>query len=66
MGNGSFLWMHQFTLSFFGRFQSGMHNRMGDKVVQDFGLSRGILQKLQEVMEREWIQAGVFRDRKWR
>jgi hypothetical protein len=25
---------------FFGRFQAGMHNRMGDKVVQDFGLSR--------------------------
>jgi hypothetical protein len=24
---------------FFGRFQAGMHNIMGDKVVQDFGLS---------------------------
>jgi hypothetical protein len=24
---------------FFGRFQAGMHNRMGDKVVQYFGLS---------------------------
>jgi hypothetical protein len=24
---------------FFGRFQAGMHNRMGDKVVHDFGLS---------------------------
>jgi hypothetical protein len=63
MGNGSFLWMHQFT-EFFGRFQAGMHNRMGEKVVQDFGLSRGIMQKFQEVMEGEWIQAGVFRERK--
>jgi hypothetical protein len=42
---------------FFGRFQAGMHNRMGDKVVQDFGLSRGVVQKLQEVMEGEWIGA---------
>jgi hypothetical protein len=50
---------------FFGRFQAGMHNRMGDKVVQDFGLSRGIMQKFQEVMEGEWIQAGVFREKKW-
>jgi hypothetical protein len=39
--------------NFFGRFQAGMHNRMGDKVVQDFGLSRGIMQKFQEVMEGE-------------
>jgi hypothetical protein len=49
---------------FFGRFQAGMHNRMGDKVVQDFGLSRGIMQKFKEVMEGEWIQGGVFRERK--
>jgi hypothetical protein len=42
---------------FFGRFQAGMHNRMGDKVVQDFGLSRGVMQKFQEVMEGEWIGA---------
>jgi hypothetical protein len=28
-----------------------MHNRMGDKVVQDFGLSQGTMQKFQEVME---------------
>jgi hypothetical protein len=48
---------------FFGRFQAGMHNRMGDKVVQYFGLSRGIMQKFQEVMEGEWIHAGVFRER---
>jgi hypothetical protein len=34
-----------------------MHNRMGDKVVQDFGLSRGVMQKFQEVMEGEWIGA---------
>jgi hypothetical protein len=47
----------------FGRFKAGMHNRMGDKMVQDFGLSRGIMQKFQEVMECEWIQAGVFRER---
>jgi hypothetical protein len=25
-------------LEFFGRFQTVMHNSMGDKVVQDFGL----------------------------
>jgi hypothetical protein len=37
---------------------------MGDKMVQDFGLSRGIMQKFQEVMEGEWTQAGVFRERK--
>jgi hypothetical protein len=36
---------------FFGRFQAGIHHRMGDKVVQDFGLSRVIIQKFQEVME---------------
>jgi hypothetical protein len=29
---------------FFGRFQAGMHNRMGYKVVQDFGLPREIMQ----------------------
>jgi hypothetical protein len=34
-----------------------MHNRMGDKVVQDLGLSRGVMQKFQEVMEGEWIGA---------
>jgi hypothetical protein len=28
-------------------------------VVQYFGLSRGIMQKFQEVMEGEWIHAGV-------
>jgi hypothetical protein len=28
---------------FFGRFQAGMHNRMGDKLVQYFGLPRGIM-----------------------
>jgi hypothetical protein len=51
---------------FFGRFQAGMHNRMGDKVVQDFGLSRGVMQKFQEVMEGEWIGAEIRRLRKWR
>jgi hypothetical protein len=49
---------------FFGRFQAGMHNRMGDKVVQDFGFSRGIVQKLQEVMEGEWINAGSLMESK--
>jgi hypothetical protein len=48
---------------FCGRFQAGMYNRIGDKVVQDFGLSRGIMQKFQEVMEGEWIQAVAFRER---
>jgi hypothetical protein len=41
----------------FGRFQTGMHNRMGEKVVQNFGLPRGVMQKFQEVMEGEWIGA---------
>jgi hypothetical protein len=36
----------------FGLFKAGMHNKMGDKVVQDFGLSREIMQ---EVMEGELI-----------
>jgi hypothetical protein len=36
---------------FLGRFQAGMHNRMGDKKVQYFGLSQGIMQKFQDVME---------------
>jgi hypothetical protein len=49
---------------FFGSFQDGMHNRMGDKVVQYFGLSRGIMQKFQEVMEGEWMQTGVLRENK--
>jgi hypothetical protein len=35
---------------FFGRFQDGMHNKMGYKVVQDFVFSRVIMQKFQEVM----------------
>jgi hypothetical protein len=30
---------------------------MGDKVVHDLGLSRVVMQKLQEVMEGEWIGA---------
>jgi hypothetical protein len=51
-----------FYSEFFRRFQAGMHNRMGDKVVQDFVLSRGIMQKFQEVMEWEWIHTGVFRE----
>jgi hypothetical protein len=45
----------------FGRFQAGTHNRMGDKVVQYFGLSRGIMQKFQEVMEGEWKANGCRR-----
>jgi hypothetical protein len=49
---------------FFGRFQAGMHNKMGDKVVQDFGLSWGIMQKFQEVMEWEWTNAGSLMENK--
>jgi predicted glycoside hydrolase/deacetylase ChbG (UPF0249 family) len=37
---------------------------MGDKVVQDFGLSRGIMQKIQEVMEGGWITAGSLVENK--
>jgi hypothetical protein len=44
-------------LEFFERFQAGMHTCMGDKVVHDLGLSRVVMQKLQEVMEGEWIGA---------
>jgi hypothetical protein len=35
---------------------------MGDKMAQDFGLSRGNMQKFQEVMEGEWMNAGSMTD----
>jgi hypothetical protein len=36
------------------RAKTGMHLRMGDKVVQDYGLSRQAVIALQEMMEEEW------------
>jgi hypothetical protein len=38
------------------RAKTGMHHRMGDKVVQDYGLSRKAVIALQEMMEEEWGQ----------
>jgi hypothetical protein len=36
------------------RAQVGMHHRMGDKVVQNYGLSKQAVVALQMVLEREW------------
>jgi hypothetical protein len=35
----------------------GMHHRMGDKVVQDYDLSRKAVIALQEMLEEEWLAA---------
>jgi hypothetical protein len=39
------------------RAKTGMHHRMGDKVVQDFRLSRKAVIGLQEMLEEEWLSA---------
>jgi hypothetical protein len=46
-------------LELFGRLHAGMHNRIGEKVFQDFCLSRGGMQKFLELMEGEWLNDGV-------
>jgi hypothetical protein len=39
----------------YDRANTGMHHRMGDKVVQDYGLSRNAVIALQEIMEEELL-----------
>jgi hypothetical protein len=39
------------------RANTGIHHRMGDSVVQDYGLSRKAMIALQEMMEEEWLSA---------
>jgi hypothetical protein len=39
------------------RENTGMHHRMGGKVVQDYGLSRKVVIALQEMLEEEWLAA---------
>jgi hypothetical protein len=43
----------------YDRAKTGMHHLMGDKVVQDYGLSRKAVIALQETMEEEWFAARV-------
>jgi hypothetical protein len=38
----------------YDRAQVGMHHRMGDKVVQDYGLSNQAAVALEAVLEKEW------------
>jgi hypothetical protein len=38
----------------YDRTKTGMHHRMGDKVVQDYGLSIKAVIALNEMMEEEW------------
>jgi hypothetical protein len=38
----------------YDRAQMGMHHRMGDKIVQDYGLSRKAAMALQGLLESEW------------
>jgi hypothetical protein len=40
-----------------GRANTGMHNRMGDTMVQDYILSRRAVIALQEMLEEEWLTA---------
>jgi hypothetical protein len=39
------------------RTKTGMRHRMGDKVVQDYGLSRNAVIALQDMLEEEWVAA---------
>jgi hypothetical protein len=41
----------------YDREKTGMHHRMGDKVVHNYGLSRNAVIALQEMMEEEWWAA---------
>jgi hypothetical protein len=45
----------------YDRAQVGMHHRMGDKVVQNYGLSKQAVMALQVVLEWEWQAAGDSR-----
>jgi hypothetical protein len=46
----------------YDRAQVGMHHRMGDKVVQDYGLSQEATVALQNLMEREWELAATYQE----
>jgi hypothetical protein len=41
----------------YDREKTGMHHRMKDKVVQDYGLSTNAVIALQEILEEEWLAA---------
>jgi hypothetical protein len=41
----------------YDRANTGMHHRLGDKVVQHYGLSRKAVIALQEMLEEEWLAA---------
>jgi hypothetical protein len=43
---------------FFERFSKGLHERMGDKVRQDMGVSIELMHELMKRYEERWIQAG--------
>jgi hypothetical protein len=43
----------------YDRAQVGMHHRMEDKVVKDYGLSREAVVALQVILEREWELASL-------
>ena len=45
----------------FERFQKGLHERMGDKVKQDLGISIELLKKLMARYENRWVAAGANR-----
>jgi hypothetical protein len=44
----------------YDRSQTVMHHRMGDKIVQDYGLSRNAAMALQGLLEAEWVVSGVL------
>jgi hypothetical protein len=41
----------------YARAQAGMHHRMGDKVVQDCGMSKQAAVALEVALEKEWVAA---------
>jgi hypothetical protein len=46
------------------RAQAGMHHRIGDKVVQNCGLSKRAVIALQVVLEGEWQVAGESQEKR--
>jgi hypothetical protein len=50
--------------TWYDRAQVGMHHRMGENVVQDYGLSREAVVALQFMLKREWELAGVGAEKK--
>jgi hypothetical protein len=43
----------------YGRAPAGMHHRMGDKVVQDYRLSKKAVVALQVMLDEEWTAAWI-------